>query len=90
MFHSFQMPRHPLARLAAAVIGAVVLVAVLALGMFAFAALVVVGAVWLLVRSFVPANASPPRTNNAPPPGVIEGEFTVVEDARRESGAPHN
>lgn len=90
MFYSFQMPRHPLARLAAAVIGAIVLVAVLALGMFAFAALVVVGAAWLLVRSLWPARAVPVRPTHATPPDVIEGEFTVVEDTRRESGAQRN
>jgi hypothetical protein len=85
MFYSFQMPRHPLARLAAAVIGAIVLVAVLALGMFAFAALVVGGAIVLLVKALTrpsPNVAARPTARPATAGGVIEGEFKVVDDTR--------
>lgn len=83
MFYQLPIPRHPLMRLIAAVIGAFALVAILALGMFAFMALVAGAAVWWLVRSFWPARVTREpipghRPTNAPP-GVIEGEFTVVK-----------
>ena len=76
--------RHPLARLLAAVIGAVVLIAVLAFGLFAAVALIVGGAVVMLVnalRAPRPAAANT-ATTPPPPPGVIEGEFRVVHDTR--------
>jgi len=73
--------RHPLARLLAAVVGAIVLVAVLAFGLFAAAALLVGGAVVLLVNALrAPRSAGTPPP--PPPPGIIEGEFTVVSDTR--------
>jgi hypothetical protein len=83
MYYQFRMPRHPLARLAAAVIGAIVLIAAFTIGLFAFAALAVVGAVWLLVRSLWPASVTAPtRPTRSPQPDVIEGEFTVVEQRK--------
>jgi membrane protein implicated in regulation of membrane protease activity len=85
MFYSFRMPRHPLARLAAAVVGAVVLVALFTVGLFAFAFLVVAGAIWLLARTRWPGDRPALRARAQPAaPEILEGEFTVVEDARRE------
>ncbi len=94
MFYQLLMPRNPLMRLLAAVVGALALVAVLALGMFAFAALVLGAAVWWLVRSIWPA----PRLSRSPAagaaprvsPDVIEGEFTVVKSPASDRGNPEH
>lgn len=85
MFHaSFRSvrPRHPLARLLSGVLGIAALLMLVTLGMFAFAALVIGGALFLLLNAF--RSARPPRAQAGAPtatPGVIEGEFTVVRDA---------
>lgn len=77
-------PRHPLARLAVALLGVVVVVALLALSLFAVAALAIGGGLFLLVgavRRLLKPAAVPraaPRAAAATP-GVIEGEYTVVE-----------
>ena len=83
-FHAFR-PRHPLARLVSGVIGVVVVLALIALGTFAIAALAIGGVVLLLVNALrskqrgpVPTAANPA---SPPSPGVIEGEFTVVHGA---------
>ena len=77
-------PRHPLARLLAGVIGAVAVLLLVALSMFALAALAIGGGVLLLVNAFRNANAptaAAAAVHTPPPAGVIEGEFSVV-DAR--------
>jgi hypothetical protein len=85
---SFQSrARHPLIRIIALVLGALALIALLAFGLIAAAALIVGGAIFMLVnalRSAPPANAA-----RAPPPGVIEGEFRVVHDERSDRQAVH-
>lgn len=83
MFYQFQMPRHPLARFAAALVGAVVLVALFTVGLFAFAFLVVVGAVWLLARNLWPGKRETVEAHRGPAsPEILEGEFTVVEERK--------
>lgn len=78
--------RHPLTRLVAAILGGAALVVVIAFGMFAAAALVVGGAVLLLVNALrAPRHASAAGSPTSAPPGVIEGEFTVIRDAREKS-----
>lgn len=83
MFHGpFRVfrPRHPLARLAAAVLGILAVVLLIALGTFVLVALLVGGGVFMLVNALRTARrprGAPPR---AAPAGVIEGEFTVVAD----------
>jgi fatty acid desaturase len=73
--------RHPLSRLFAAVIGAGALLVLLVFGLFAAAALIVGGAVFLLIKS-LRAPQGVPRTNAAAAPeNVIEGEFTVTREA---------
>lgn len=67
-------PRHPLARLAFALLGLVLVVALLALSLFAVAALAIGGGLFLLVGA-VRRMLKP----NAAAPGIIEGEYTVVE-----------
>jgi hypothetical protein len=77
--------RHPLARLVAGVLSIVAVLALLALGTFVLVALLVGGALLLIVNAF--RSASRPRADAPPapapaPPGVIEGEFTVVGGER--------
>jgi hypothetical protein len=81
-FHS--RARHPLARLLAVVVGAAALVVVVAFGLFAAVALLVGGAIVLLVKSLSrpSPNVAPPRPRPAAAGGVIEGEFKVIDDAR--------
>ena len=73
--------RHPLARLLALVVGAAVLLVVLAFGFFAAVALAIGGAVVVLLNAL----RTPQRSAHAAPPvqtpaGVIEGEFKVVRE----------
>ena len=94
--------RHPAARFAKALIGLVAVFAMIALGMFAVAALAIGGGVFLLLQALrsvagpartAPGQTSPGQTPQpqpaTAPPGVIEGEFTVVPAApvRRRDGA---
>jgi hypothetical protein len=83
--------RHPLARLFALAVGAIAVVVVLAFGLAIGGALVVGGAIVLLIKAL-----SAPSKTTAPPPRaepastratdhVIEGEFTVARGAPRQS-----
>ena len=79
-FHS--RARHPLARLLALVVGAAVLLVVLAFGFFAAVALAIGGAAVVLFNAL---RAPPQRPQHAPrapeaSAGVIEGEFKVVRE----------
>ncbi|HVV97395.1 MAG TPA: hypothetical protein VHC92_09685 [Rhodanobacteraceae bacterium] len=77
--------RHPLARLVAVVAGAVALAIVVALGLFAAAALVVGGTIVLLAKTLSrpsPSAATPRPSRPAAAGGIIEGEFKIVEDTR--------
>ena len=76
-FHS--RARHPLARLLALVVGAAVLLVVLAFGFFAAVALAIGGAAVVLFNAL---RTPPQRPQHAPraPAGVIEGEFKVVRE----------
>lgn len=81
--------RNPLIRLLATVIGAAALLVLVAFGLFAAAALVVGGSVVLLVNALRASHAAGPTRPAAARPasasgGVIEGEFKVVHDARRQ------
>jgi hypothetical protein len=87
--HSYaRRARHPLARLLALVVGAAVLLVVLAFGFFAAVALAIGGAIVVLFNALRtpqpqrPAHGSPATQA---PAGVIEGEFKVVREtpARR-------
>lgn len=85
-FRTFR-PRHPLARFATAVLGVIAVLLLVTIGLFAVAALVIGGGVFLLVnalrgkpRPAAPAQASAPRAQPAPS-GVIEGEYTIVDSA---------
>ncbi|HJU39758.1 MAG TPA: hypothetical protein VJ724_09310 [Tahibacter sp.] len=87
----FRIPRtrNPLLRALGAVVGVLVVGAVLVFGFFVAIALVTVGAAIWAFRQFSGARATPVPQRTAPPPppaGVIEGEFTVVRDR---TGARH-
>lgn len=83
----FRLPRtrNPLLRALGAIVGVLVVAAVLVSGFFIALALVAVGAVIWVVRQLsrsgiaTPANPQAPSAP-PPPPGVIEGEFTVVRE----------
>ncbi len=75
--------RHPLARLAMGVLGILVVALFVTVGVFALGALAIGGALLLLVNALraprrPPASAGPGTPAQPTPPGVIEGEFTVV------------
>lgn len=74
---TLQTPRHPLARFALGLLGAVMLIGTVLLGFFVGAlALLGLGGKRFLDRFKAPRD--PRRTHN-PSPDVIEGEFSVVE-----------
>ena len=76
-------PRHPLARLALAVIGIALLAGVLVLGFFAVIAFAFIGGVVALIRAFARSSHTPaaPSSGTADP-RVIEGEYAVIHDTR--------
>jgi|GEM_PF-1219147 hypothetical protein len=76
-------PRHPLARLALALIGAALLAGVLVLGFFAVIAFAFVGGVVALIRAFARPHATVSQAPTAASdPRVIEGEYAVIHDTR--------
>lgn len=93
MFHARFGPRlrHPLVRLLGGILGIVAVLGVLMLGLFAFAALLIGGALWMLFNALRRPRAAAPRTAQAPAadkPGVIDGEFTVLRNQGNHSGVP--
>lgn len=73
--------RHPLARLALALIGAALLVGVLVLGFFALVAFAVIGGIVAIIRSVSRAQ-QPVQAPRPADPKVIEGEYAVIHDDR--------
>ena len=91
VFQTGLRPRNPLLRLVGSLLGLLAVLGVLALGMFAFAAFVIVGAVWLLIGSLRgktrrSATAGAPAADN----GIIDGEFTVVSESDRRAVIGHS
>lgn len=84
VIHSGLRPRNPVTRLIGWILGLFAVLGVLALGFFAFIAILVVGAVWMLV-SALRGNRRPPVRPSAPTPdsGIIDGEFIVVRESER-------
>lgn len=83
MFHANFRPRlrHPLARLIGGILGILAVLGVLALGLFAFATLLIGAAVWLLINAFRrPRMATARPAPSTPAAGVIDGEFTVIRN----------
>jgi hypothetical protein len=83
----FHRARHPLVRLLTAIVGAVALVVLLAFGLAAAAALVIGGAIVLLVKALTAPQQQPHRAPARPAAasGVIEGEFKVVSEPQGRS-----
>lgn len=75
-------PRHPLARALLAVLGAVILGALLAFGLLAVLVVLAVGAIAFLARQLTsrPHPAMRPQARAAAHGEVIEGEFVVVRE----------
>lgn len=87
-FRTFR-PRHPLARLLVGVLGAIAVLALVALSLFAVAAIAIGSGLFLLINSLRstprPTTASGTARGTPAKPGVIEGEYTVVQaDSARE------
>lgn len=79
VFHSAIRPRNPLLRLIGGIFGFLAVLAVLALGLFAFAALVVGGAIWFMVNQFRSAQRpAAKRAEGENRNDVIDGEFSIV------------
>jgi hypothetical protein len=92
-FRAFK-PRHPLARLLAAIVGVLAVAALITLGLFALVALAIGGALFMLVNALrAPArpHAAASAAGRTAAPGVIEGEFSVVQDsaARPQQSGSH-
>lgn len=91
-FRAFR-PRHPVARFVAGVLGAIAVLLLIALGMFAIAALAIGGGLFLLINALRspqrPTAAAGAAQRTPPLPGVIEGEFTVVPLPARERDSAH-
>jgi hypothetical protein len=76
-------PRHPLARIALAVLGVALLGGVLVLGFFAVVAFAFIGGIVALTRAFMrPHAAAQPASNAQADPRVIEGEYAVINETR--------
>ena len=78
MIQAMFRPRNPIARLFGWLLGIVAVAAVLALGVFALAALVVGGALLWLYRALRHPRKLADGATATPAPGVIDGEFTVI------------
>lgn len=84
MFHAPFRPRNPLARLIGGILGILAVAGVLALGVFALAALVIGGGLFWLFSTLrhsarrTTAAPAPAPGASAPAPGIIDGEFTVI------------
>lgn len=84
VFQSSLRPRNPLVRLIGGIIGLFVVVGLIALGFFAFIALFIGGAIWYVIHTLRAKRPNPAKAKTAKAEdGVIDGEFTVVEDANR-------
>lgn len=91
MFHRVLLspPRHPLARMLAGVVGALALLALIAFGVFALAALVVGGMIFMMINALRGPgsrrpSAAPHRAHDA---DIIEGQFTVISNDDRTDAA---
>ena len=84
VFQSTLRPRNPLVRLIGGILGLFAVLGLLALGVFAFAALFVGGAVWYVIHLFRAQYSGHPQAKAAKAEdGVIDGEFTVLGDSDR-------
>ncbi len=82
-FTTVTLPRHPLARGALALAGLALLALMSVVGL---AIAGIVTAAWLLRRAWRSLRGPQASTGTATPPGVIEGEYTVVAPQRLPRG----
>lgn len=84
VFQSSLRPRNPLVRLIGGVLGLFAVIGLLAIGFFAFIALIVGGAIWYLIHLLrakrKPASPRQPRPSAS---DIIDGEFSVVSSDDR-------
>ena len=73
-------PRHPLVRVAVGLLGLAILAAMVFIGVFVGAAMILVGLAWKLLASRKPGAARPVD------PTVVEGEYRVVRKPVRVVG----
>jgi hypothetical protein len=89
VFAPMSRPRHPLARVALALLGIAVFGALLVFGLLALGVLIAVGSVLMLVRAWrtrhgtQPGAAAPGSKKRSDNSDVIEGEYVVVHERRR-------
>lgn len=77
----FNRPRHPLLRAMLALVGAVLLVGVLALGFFALVAFAFIGAIVAITRAIARAHGGVnPAGHAAGNARVLEGEYVVLRN----------
>jgi hypothetical protein len=90
VFQSSLRPRNPLLRLIGGILGLIVVLGLIALGLFAFIALFAGGAVWYVIHLFRAKRppASRPKSH-ATDNGVIDGEFTVVANGDQRARIEH-
>ncbi|MBL0165338.1 MAG: hypothetical protein IPP82_17270 [Xanthomonadales bacterium] len=79
VFQSRLRPRNPLVRLIGGVLGLLAVLGVLAIGFFAFLALMVGGAIWYLIH-LLRTKRKPASSGQAAPASsnIIDGEFSVI------------
>lgn len=84
VIHSGLRPRNPVTRLIGWILGLFAVLGVLALGFFAFVAILVVGAIWMLVNALRGNKRAPARpASRAQESGIIDGEFIVVRESEK-------
>lgn len=81
VFQSSLRPRNPVLRLIGSILGLLVVIGVLAIGFFAFVALMVGAAIWYVIH-LLRSKGRPvaPRQASAAASGIIDGEFSVVSN----------
>lgn len=79
IFQSSLRPRNPLLRIIGAILGLLAVIGVIAIGFFAFIALMLGASIWYLVH-LLRAKRKPVSHRPASPPSndIIDGEFNVV------------
>ena len=90
VFRSSLRPRNPLLRLIGAILGLFAVVGVIAIGFFAFIALMVGAAIWYLVHLLRSRSKPVGQRRAAPASGdIIDGEFSVVSSQDQAARIEH-
>lgn len=90
VFRSSLRPRNPLLRLIGGVLGLLAVIGLLAIGFFAFIALMVGGAIWYLIHLLrAKRKPAPPDQSARAASDIIDGEFNVVSGLDRPARIEH-